>query len=618
MAFQKLQFRPGINREATDYANEGGWYDCNLVRFRAGLPEKVGGWEKLYATALSGTPRSAYEWVPLDGILHTAIGTSERLYIDYDSTMNELTPVKAEYTLGTDPLDSVDTTTTVTVTKASHGVAVGDFVILSGAAGFNGIPAGDINKEHTVATVPTANTFTVEVNTAATATGSGGGASVQMQLLLSPGSGTTSGGSGWGSGAYSRGAYSSAFVSGSLTDVRLWSLAAYGEDLFGCIRDGEVFYWDKSLGSTLRPVLLSTLSGDCPTIAKLVATSGVDRRAFAFGCNPTGSGVQDPLLIRWSTTEDITNWTPGVTTSAGELRLEDGSQIVSVKRVRNEFLIWTDTSLYSLVPIGAPSFYGVQGLSSAISIVGPNATVAVNNVVVWMGVDKFYVYTGTVDSLPCSVQRYVFGDINLTQSFKFFGATNDAFNEVTWYYCSSGSTEIDKYVTYNHQEKVWYYGNLARTLWLDTVYGANPLAADPDGYLYLHEVGNDDGSQSPAVALDSYIQSSMFDIGEGESFAFVKSILPDIRFAGSSAATPSVTLQLSARNTPGDTYALVTSPDNAVVTRTATNPVDQYTNRVWVRLRGRQMAFRVYSDTLGVRWQLGAARIELQPDGRRA
>ena len=419
--------------------------------------------------------------------------------------------------------------------------------------------------------------------------------------------------------------------------LRLWSQSNFGEDLVFNPRGGALYYWANAAspntfnrGELLGPGATITLKSgppltvdaDCPSIANIVMVSDSSRFVIAFGANDAvaGSSVQNPMFICWSDQEDITTWTPAVTNQAGSFTLSDGSQIVAAIQTRQEILVITDSAIYSMQYLGPPYVWGFQLMGNNISITGPNAVATANNVTYWMGADKFYMYSGRVETLPCSLRQYVYNDINLTQSFQFFASTNEGYNEIWWFYCSANSTTVDKYVIFNHLERTWYYGNLARTYWLDSPLRATPVAAGYNGQLIYHENGNDDGTTNPPTAIEAYVQSSDFDIGDGHNFGLVTRIIPDVTFDGSSVNAPSLNFAVRPRQFPGTNYGTADSPTVAS-TQNYQNQryytVQQFTQQVFVRIRGRQMALRIESNDLGVAWQLGVPRIDTRPDGRR-
>ena len=699
MPLTKLQFRPGINRETTSYSNEGGWFDCDKVRFYQGFPEKIGGWSKYSTASYEGTARRLHNWVALDGSDYMGIGTNLKYYIEEGGAYNDITPLRATTTAGDVTFSATDGSSIVTVTDADHGAVENDFVTFSGAAALGGnVGAAVLNKEYQITRVVDANTYEIDVSpfvANSSDTGNGGSSTVGA-YQINTGLDSGVGGTGWGAGLYggtvtsaatsslngnitdsattltltdasgfsstgtvligtelitytgkstndltgltrgTSGTTAAAHSSGvtvqqadaftgwgsaaaggvtTTTELRLWSHDNFGEDLLINPIDGAIYYWDKTNTLSNRAVNITSVTGSsgAPTIAKQVLVSDLDRHVIAFACNPLGSSTQDNLLIRFSSQESLTDWTPEVTNTAGDLRLGSGSTFVQALETKREILIWTDKSLHSMRFIGQPFTFGLQQLASNITIMGPKAAVATEDFVFWMGNDNFYVYAGQTTQLPCSVRDYIFLDFNFEQKDKVVAGVNSQWGEVVWFYPSASSTDNDKYVIYNYFEKVWYYGNLSRTAWIDRGIRQYPIAAGASGgssYLYNHEIGSDDDGS----AMDCFIESSQLDIGDGDRFLLTRRLIPDLRFDGSTASTPEVDFTLKTRTYPGANYNQTAT---GAVTRTATTPVQQFTNEVDMRLRGRSFAIRVASDDLGVRWKLGSPRVDLRPDGRR-
>ena len=371
-----------------------------------------------------------------------------------------------------------------------------------------------------------------------------------------------------------------------------------------------------------RGIDITQLGGasDCPTVQNLIFVADVSRFVFAFGCNDYGSTVQDPMLLRWSDQESVTNWTPSATNQAGSIRLSHGSEIVTCVQTRQEIVVWTDSSLYSLQYQGPPVVWSSQLLGDNISIIGPNAAVVASGVIYWMGIEKFYKYDGRTQTMRCDLLRHIFQDINLAQASQVLAGTNEGFNEVWWFYCSQNSVEVDLYVIYNYSEDVWSYGTLSRTAWLDSGLRNHPLAATYSYNLVEHEQGNDDNVSGTPVAINAIIGSAEFDIDDGDHFGFVWRMLPDITFRGSDVASPQVTMTLIPMQNSGSGYnnpISVGGNQNATITRTSTSVIEEFTGQVYVRVRGRQMIIQVESNQLGCAWQLGSPRIDIKQDGRR-
>ena len=625
MPLTKLQFKPGINTETTSYANEGGWFDGDKIRFRFGVPEKIGGWQKLSGATFLGTARAIKPFVALDSTRYNGLGTNLKYYIEEGGGYNDITPLRVTTSAGDVTFAATNGSSTLTVTDNGHGALVNDFVTFSGAATLGGTITADVlNQEYQVVSVPTANSFTVTAKDTSGATvtanasdsGNGGG-SVVGAYQINVGLNTTVSGSGWGAGTWGRGTWDSAssLLAAGAT-LRLWGNDNFGEDLLFNVRDGGIYYWDKS-GGLIRAVALDSLGTDAtiPTVAKQVMVSDRDRHVIAFGCDGEASiGTQDPMLIRFSDQGSLSTWQSTAENTAGELSLGSGSEIVTAIETRQQILVLTDVSAYSMQFLGPPFTFGINLISENITIMAPNAAKAVDDMVFWMGQDDFYMYNGQVQKMPCSIKSYIFNDFNSTQSEKVSAGLNSSFNEIWWFYPSSSSDENDRYAIYNYVEQVWYYGVLARTVWIDRGINTQPLAAGTDNFLYNQELGLDDGSTAPTSAITAYITSSQLDLGDGESFAFIRRIIPDVTFDGSTSDAPAANFIIKTRNFPGGTYN--TTSTNAV-TRSATVPVEQFTTQAHVRLRGRSFTFELQSTIAETQWRLGAPRVEVRPDGRR-
>jgi hypothetical protein len=620
MALTKLVFRPGINRETTAYANEGGWWDGNLVRFRAGKPESIGGWTRYTKTAMLGTGRSLLTWTALDGTIYTGLGTNLKYYVIRGSALNDITPIRETTTAGAVVFDATTGSSVIKVTDTANGVYLNDFVTFSGAASLGGnVTAPILNREHQVTRVIDANNYEITVSVTANSSDSGdGGASVIGAYQINTGLDTSVFGTGWGTGVWSRGTWGS----GSTTTVpgaqlRIWSQDNYGEDLIICVQDGGIFYWSKSGGLAARAVALEDLAGAqaAPTIAKTVIVSERDRHVIAFGCDPEADpGVQDPLIIRFSDQENPAEWRTLPTTTAGELRIGTGSEIIGAIQTKQQIIVFTDVSVHAMQYIGDPFTFGLQEVSSSVSIMSPNAMVAVGDAVFWMGKNEFYVYDGAVVQIPCDVKEYVFSGLNIQQQLKIYAGHSSSFSEVWWFYPSLNSQENDSYVVYNYEQKVWYYGTMSRTAWQDRNVLSFPTAISPDGYVYYQENGLDDGSVNPPVALAPYIESSVVDMGDGDQFMFATRVIPDLTFRNSTNVAPTATFTLKARNFPGGAYF---ATDSDPVVKTASHPVEQFTNQLFTRLRGRSISLRIESNQTGTAWRLGDPRVDLRTDGRK-
>jgi len=687
MPLQKILFKPGVNKENTRYTTEGGWYECDKIRFRQGNPEILGGWQRISSNTYNGVCRSLWNWTTLGNFNLVGVGTNTKFYIQNGGAYYDITPIRITTTLGANPFTG-NGTTTVTVTATSHGATTGSFVTFSGVTGTY---ATELNAEFQL-TVITDNTYTI-TTASVVAAGATGGSAVVAAYQLNAGPSFAVPLTGWGAGSWGSGAWGTGNVTN--TNLQLWSQINYGEDLVFGPRGGGIYYWDATGGLTTRGVLLSSLGGtvsftnasptvvtstilytegaalkfsggslptgitagttyyvfevngstfklldgagavvntsssgtgavstivDVPTIQNSIVVSDSSRFIIVFGCNDYGSVILDPMLIRWSAQDDIYNWTPDPTNQAGFTRLSHGSEIVATVQTRQEITVFTDSSVYSLQYLGPPYVWAPQLLGDNISIQGPNAAVIASGIVYWMGVDKFYSYDGRVQTLNCDLRRYVFQDFNQAQAAQVIAGTNEGFNEVWWFYCSANSNTIDRYVIYNYLEKIWYYGaNLGRTAWLDSGLLDYPIAATYSNNLVFHENGLNNNETGTTTAIDAYISSSEFDIGDGHNFGFVWRVLPDLTFENAentpAGAVPSVTMTL---------YGLANSGSG--VTSTATQPVaksstyvitEQFTGMIFTRMRGRQMIFKISSNQINTVWQLGAPRIDIRPDGRR-
>lgn len=634
MPLTKFQFRPGINREVTNYTNEGGWHDCDKVRFTKGFPEKIGGWTRKGILSFLGYARSLHPWRDLLGTRLLSVGTDLKFYAEEGGSYNDITPIRVTTAAGDVTFAAVDGSSIITVSDTDHGAIANDFVTFSGAVSLGGdITADVLNQEYQILSVVDTDTYTIQARTAntsitsitvdgqlvytpvaANASDSGnGGSNTVGAYQINTGLDTALYGNGWGAGYWSRGTWGSATnINTAIGNLRTWSQDNFGEDLIFNPRNGGIYYWDRSASYTTyqRAVPLTDLSGasGAPTLARAVLVSNRDRHVIAFGCDPVDNiGTQDPLLIRFSDQENAADWTPTATNTAGDLRISAGSEIITVFETRQQVLVFTDTSLHAMQYLGPPFTFGINLISENTSIQGPMAGVAVDDMVFWMGQSEFYMYNGSVQRIPCSVRSYVFDDFNFGQGDKVFAGLNSAHSEVWWFYPSSSSALVDRYVVYNYQENVWYYGTLARSSWVDRGAFESPIAAGLDGYLYEHEVGFDDGSTSPATAIDSYIQSSPLDIGDGEQFSFIRRVFPDVAFENSTAENPSVDITMNVRNISGGSYL-----------RSSTGVFyDNDRQQLDFRLRGRQFSFKVSNADTGVTWRLGSPRVDIRPDGRR-
>jgi hypothetical protein len=657
MTLKALKFRPGVNRENTTLTNEGTWFESDKVRFKSGSAEKIGGWEKdsgVQASGLMppanqsywGVARAMWNWANLSGFNLLGVGTNLKYYIQNTTggAFNDVTPLRSTTAAGEATFAATTGSNIITVTDTGSNTQPGDFVIFSAAVSLGGnITATILNAEHRVASTTSSSVYTIVVGVNANASDTGnGGASTVARYQITTGSDIYTVGVGWGAGGWSGvtpgysntgwGVASSAI--GVDVQLRTWSQSNWGEDLVLNDRGGPIYYWKNNANPTIfdRAVILSPASPSpfttdtyCPEVCNYVLVTDQSRFVVAYGVNDPDAAdpnQQDPMLIRWSGQNDYAVWDPidGETTQAGFFRLTRGSEIIMAQQTRQEVLVFTDAAVYSQQYQGLPFVFSFQLLADNISIAGPNAVTTVHDVTYWMGVDKFYVYNGRVQTLPSTLRTYVFQDINLDQQYQITAGINDAFSEVWWFYCSANSTTVDRYVVYNYLENIWYYGNMGRTAWIDAPLRQVPVAAGYGGQILYHETGNDDGSTNPPTAIDCFVQSADFNLEDGDSFGYVWRIIPDLTFDGSSAPSPTAQFSIRPRQFPGTAYGPANNPDvqsanNYLGQRTYN--VQQFTPQVNVRIRGRQMALRVGSNTTGVAWQLGTPTADIKPSGRR-
>jgi hypothetical protein len=710
MALQKIQLRPGLFREGTKYSNQGGWYDCDKIRFRSGMPEKMKGWVLNNSSTFEGTCRSLIEWSTLQNQTYIGLGTEKKYYVLKNGQYVDITPVVRTVTLAANQMSATNASTTVYIRDADNEATLGDYVTISGATTFAGIPAADLNKEHVltsvtnltkvtgatdmsatngsqnlvitwvnnnltarhyvtisgatgfagipsgdintthVITAVTSSTITVVVATAATSDATGGGAATlsvddigiavataatstavgggtpTLAYQLSVGLDTVVDGPGWGAGPwggpvtdeYPNGVgWGESYGSTTITQqLRLWTSDNYGQDLIINPRGGGIYYEAEGDIGTSRAVNITTFGSPsyAPAAAQAVAVFGPTRNVIAFACTPYEGGAQDAMLIRWSAAEDVGDWQPRADNDSGDFRLAAGSQFVTHMETKQEIVIWTDIAMFSMRFVGAPFTFGLDQIGYGTSIIAPNAKVSVDDVVYWMGDKAFYRYGGRIEQVPCGVKDYVFSNLNYNQLGKITCGTNIALGEIIWFYPTQDASEVNRYVTYNYLDNIWYYGALARTAWMDFATSGLPIATGADNKLYNHETGYDDGSTTPPSPIVAYIESSPFEIGDGDHMMFVRQIYPDLTFRDSTASQPSATFTLSAQNYPGapPDSQVDTAPTQAVVSN-----ISEFTQQISMRLRGRSAAMKIESTGEGVAWRLGVPRFEMRTDGRR-
>ena len=700
MPLQKILFKPGVNKENTRYTTEGGWYECDKVRFRQGTPEVIGGWNRISPFTFLGVCRSLWNWVTLGALNLVGVGTNLKFYIERGGAYFDVTPIRSTVTINNNPF-ALTASTTVTVTDTGHGATTGSFVTFSGAVNIGGggtnVTAAVLNQEFQL-TVVNANSYTIQISVVPNATAlagtPGGGASVVAAYQVNVGPEYVVPLVGWGAGPWGSGTWGNG--TSSNVSLQLWNQINYGEDLIYGPRGGAIYYWDATAGVEVRGIPLSTIGGnvtftnatptvvtatvlftegaalqfaatttlpsgisanttyyvfnvdgltfnlqdsagatigttstgtgvyisdivDSPKFQNTLNVSDSSRFIIAFGTNDYGSNTLNPMLIRWSNQDDPYNWTPNITNQAGSITVSHGSEIITTIQTRQEIVVFTDSAVYSMQYLGPPFVWSTQILGDNISIIGPNAAIIASGVIYWMGIDKFYVYDGRVQTLSCDLRRHIFQDFNLTQAQQTFCGTNEGFNEVWWFYCSAGATQVNRYVVYNYLEKAWYYGTLARTAWLDSGLRDFPLAATYSQNLVNHEQGLNDNQTATTAPISAYISSSEFDIGDGHNFGFVWRMLPDLTFENSTntpaGAVPQVTMTLyglanSGSGSTSSASANVSSSSTYVIT-------EEFTGQVYTRMRGRQMILKIESNQINTAWQLGAPRIDIRQDGRR-
>jgi len=616
MPLLKLQFQPGINREGTEYSADAGWYNSDKVRFRKGRPEKIGGWEKYSVSSFLGVCRSLEDWVVADGVAYVGLGTTLKFYINEGSSYYDVTPIRATTTDGV-TFAATNGSSTITVTDDDHGASVNDFVTFSGSASLGGlIIAAVLNQEYQIAGITSTDVYTITAKDTdgdtVTANGSDsgdGGSGVDGAYQISVGLDTYVQGVGWGANTWGSGTFGSSSALSASGQLRLYSQDVFGDDLVFNVRAGGVYYWDESSGTSARGVALSAVAGasNAPTIALQVMMSDIDKHVICFGVNPIGSSSIDPLHIRWSDSESAVDWTPTAINSAGGVTLSTGSIIIGALKTRQEMLIWTDAGMHSMRFIGSPFIFQFSVVNEGISMVSPKAAVNVGGAVYFMDRGGFYVYTGSIQPIPCSVLDYVFSNLNIGQAFKVFATTNVDHNEVTWFYpIGSDNTEVTNYVTYNYAEQLWSVGTMERGAWIEANSKNYPIASSvvtssDTNYLYIQERGyDDDGS-----AMTAFIESGDIEMGDGEKYMLLSRMIPDFTFSGNTGSA-SMDVIVKGKDFPLED-----------LTTLSTSTVTSSTQQSFLRARTRSSAFRIESSGTGFGWRLGDLRFDMRPDGRR-
>lgn len=609
MPFQNIQLRAGIVKDITNLSNSGGWRDSDKVRFRMGYPETIGGWQKRSTNTFLGACRALHQWTSLNGTNYTALGTNLKLYVEEGGTYHDITPIRRTVTLANNPFTTQSVSNgKLTVTDVGHGALMNDFVTFSGATAFDNYTTGMLNAEFQIIEYLTVDTYAIQVTgvVSAGAGVSGGGAAVVANYQINTGPNTQTLGAGWGSGTWGRGTWGSSYGSVSTGQIRLWSLDNFGEDLVAAVRGGAIYFWDASVGTGTRAVNLATISGavGVPTICLGIIVSEIDRHLVAFSANEEGSTTMDSMLVRWCSAEDLLDWESANTfNTAGGYRISSGSQIVGWTRVRQEIPIWTDVGFNTMAFTGPPYTFGFNLMAENISLLGPNASSEDRNTLYWMDYNTFRYYDGSVNTLACPVQSFVFNDMNSTQRFKVFGGANPRYNEIWWFYPSADSDEVNRYVAYNYVDNVWFIGGdfsgVERSAWWDVDFTGYPVAAG-GGYLWYHEYGvNADGE-----AMEAFIEGSDLEILQGDQFSFIDKIISDITFTGPNE-TPMASFTVLYRNYPSEDFSEYVT----AVSNTATMN--------YVRVRARQFGLRVYGYQQNMGWRLGTTRFNIQPDGQK-
>ena len=622
MPLAKYVFKPGINKEGTNYSNEGGWFDADKVRFRKGKPERIGGWSKFTNSSFIGTCRKLFPYKATSGDSFVIVGTHQKLYNLNGDVYYDITPIRATTTNGI-VFAATNGSSTITATDNDHGAVTGDFVTLAGAVSLGGLVTAEVlNQEYQIDLVTGDDTYTITAKdtTGATVTANSsdtgnGGSGVDGVYQINSGLDIYVRGTGWGVNTWGAGTFGSLGDLTSVNQLRLWSIDNFGDDAIAAPRAGGLFFWDKSDGLTTRAVALSTESGasDVPTACLQVMTSDVDKHVIAFGSNPIGSSAIDPLLVRFSDRESAVDWTPTATNQAGGVQLSQGSTIIGALRTRQEILIWTDAGIISMRFVGEPFIFSFTEVAEGPSLISPNSATNANGRVYFMDRSGFHVYSGTSQRLPCTVLDYVLSDLNQDQAFKVFAGANEGVNEVIWFYPSGTSTEIDKYVLFNYLENTWSIGtttdNFVRTAWSEASIYENPIAASKNSsslntnFVYSHEIGHGDGSD----AFTAFIESSDFDLApDGERFTFISKLIPDVEFRDQQSTSDTVTFTIKGRDYP--------LQDLSTLQTINVTPNSTFEN---TRARSRQAAMRISNSSSDYGWRLGDLRLEIRPDGKR-
>ena len=619
MSFFRLALKPGIDKQNTEYGAEGGWTDGDNVRFRYGLPEKIGGWQEYNGQYLVGFASDIFSWTALDGTPYMAVGTNRKLYVETGGGFTDVTPIRETTAVGDVTFSASSGSPTITVSDTAHGAIEGDFVTFSGAVSLGGqITADILNSEYEITSVVDANSYTITAPVSADGSDTGnGGASVVGAYQINVGSDISYFDFGWGVGAWGLETWGTARTAGTgiSLSARIWQFDTFGEDLICQYTGGGTYYWDLSAGVTTR----ATIIANAPTASNYATVSTPDRHLVLLGTETTigDASTQDPMFVRFSNQEDVNVWAETATNTAGGQRLSDGNLIISAIRSRGQILILTDSSIHGMQYIGPPYTFGFNQLGANCGCTGPHAAIDVNGVAFWMGKEAFYVFDGTVKKLPSTVQDYVFEDINLVQSYKIAASLNSQFNEITWFYCSASSNYVDRCVTYNYLENVWSTGTLSRTAWQDVGAYDYPMAteylpnstANTISTIYGLTAGRtmvyqqEFGKNANGDPMTAFITSGYFDIGDGDQMMYMKRFIPDFKDQNGD-----LTVNLYLRAYP-----------QATATSSSLDPytISPGTQKVDTRARGRQIQLKITSNEVDTSWRYGTMRVDIQPDGLR-
>lgn len=616
MALTKVQFKPGIDKEGTEYSADSGWFDGDRVRFRKGRAETIGGWTKYVGGAIKGVARSLFDWGSADGNKYLGIGTNLKVYVENGGAIFDITPIRQTTSAGDVTFTATNGSSTLVVSDTSHGAVEGDFVTLSGAASLGGnVIAAVLNQEYQIDLIVNANSYNITAKdtdgNTVTANGSdtgNGGSSTVGTYQINTGTNFYVDSTGWGVGGWGIPAFGESVDLTVSNQLRLYSQDAFGDDLIFNPRGGGVFFWDESGGTSARAVSLSSLGGasNTPVAALQVMVSDIDRHVICFGANPIGSVALDPLFIRWSDQENAVNWTPTATNSAGGQVLSTGTTIVGAIKTRQEILIFTDVGIQAMRFVGAPFIYSFSPVAENVSMISPKAGVAAADAVFFMDREGFYVYRGAVQRLPCSVLDYVFSNLQFDQRFKIFATTNPDDSEVTWYYpVGDASADITNYVTFNYLEDNWSIGTLDRGAFIHAPTKEFPIAASnsltSDNYLYIHEFGH----TADGEPINAFIASGGIGLGDGESFLSLRRVIPDFTFRGRESAVD-LSLEVRGKDFPLDSESVLD-----------TASINSSTGQYHLRARTREMIVKISTNGSEYGWTLGDLRFDIRTDGRR-